>query len=55
MAKQSDDYREKNGHYPLWTESMFSGMPAYNIRMEGNNIYSDYLVKLDCSFLEKLL
>jgi hypothetical protein len=36
LAKQSDDYREKNGHYPLWTESIFSGMPAYNVRMEGN-------------------
>ena len=34
MAKQSDDYREKNGHWPLWTESMFSGMPAYNIAIE---------------------
>ncbi len=35
MAKQSNDYREKNGHWPLWTESMFAGMPAYNIAMEG--------------------
>ena len=35
MAKQSDDYREKNGHWPLWSESMFSGMPAYNVRFEG--------------------
>src|ERR1700730_1388098 len=34
MAKQSNDFREKYGHYPLWTESMFSGMPAYNIAME---------------------
>ena len=35
MAKQSDDFKEKNGHWPLWTESMFSGMPAYNIAIEG--------------------
>jgi Bacterial membrane protein YfhO len=34
MAKQSNEFREKYGHYPLWTESMFGGMPAYNIAME---------------------
>jgi Bacterial membrane protein YfhO len=38
LAKQSDDYKDKNGHYPLWTESIFSGMPAYNVRMEGNPV-----------------
>ena len=37
MAKQSNDYREKYGHWPLWTESMFSGMPAYNIAIESTN------------------
>ena len=37
MAKQSNDFREKYGHYPLWTESMFGGMPAYNIAMEGTS------------------
>ncbi len=35
MAKQSNDYKDKNGRWPLWTESMFGGMPAYNIAMEG--------------------
>ena len=33
MAQQSVEFKEKHGHYPLWTESMFSGMPAYNIAM----------------------
>src|SRR5450631_4741932 len=37
MAKQSNDFREKYGHWPLWTESMFSGMPAYNIAIESTN------------------
>jgi hypothetical protein len=37
MARQSNEFREKYGHYPLWTESMFSGMPAYNIAMEGTS------------------
>jgi len=34
MAQQSFEYKEKYGHYPLWTESMFGGMPAYSIAME---------------------
>lgn len=31
MKHQSDLYWQKNGKYPLWITSMFSGMPAYNI------------------------
>src|SRR5258708_1994067 len=34
MARQSDEYKEKYGHYPLWTEGAFSGMPGYTIRMQ---------------------
>ncbi|MBN9380394.1 MAG: YfhO family protein [Chitinophagaceae bacterium] len=34
MVQQSLEYKEKYGHFPLWTESMFSGMPAYNIAIE---------------------
>ncbi len=33
MAQQSFKYKEKTGHFPLWTNSMFSGMPAYQIAM----------------------
>ncbi|HVG42304.1 MAG TPA: hypothetical protein VM888_11895, partial [Chitinophagaceae bacterium] len=40
MAQQSLDFKEKFGHYPLWTNSMFSGMPAYQIAMESQNIIS---------------
>lgn len=35
MAQQSFDYKEKHGHFPLWTESAFSGMPAYTIAIDG--------------------
>ena len=35
MAKQSMDYKEAHGHFPLWVSSMFSGMPAYQIAIEG--------------------
>jgi hypothetical protein len=38
MVQQSIEYKEKHGHFPLWTESMFSGMPAYNIAMEPKSV-----------------
>jgi hypothetical protein len=31
MSKEIFDYREKHGTEPLWTNSMFGGMPAYQI------------------------
>ena len=34
MAQQSIEFKEKYGHYPLWTNSLFSGMPAYTVAME---------------------
>ncbi|HNW57941.1 MAG TPA: YfhO family protein [Bacteroidales bacterium] len=37
-AKEISDFRTKYGEEPLWTNSMFSGMPAYliSIRYSGN-------------------
>ncbi len=37
MSKSLFDYKEQHGHFPLWTNSMFSGMPAYQIAMESGN------------------
>ncbi len=31
MSKEIADFREKHGEEPLWTNSMFGGMPAYQI------------------------
>ncbi|WP_276482214.1 YfhO family protein [Paraflavitalea pollutisoli] len=31
MSHQSIEFKEKYGHLPLWTNSMLSGMPAYQI------------------------
>lgn len=31
MSKEIADFREKEGREPLWTNSMFGGMPAYQI------------------------
>ena len=36
MAQQSVEYKAKYGHFPLWTESTFSGMPTYNIDMDAS-------------------
>ncbi|ULQ57427.1 YfhO family protein [Flavihumibacter rivuli] len=35
--QQSVLYKETHGHYPLWTNSMFSGMPTFLIGTPGNN------------------
>ena len=36
MSHQSFVYKEKHGHLPLWITSMFSGMPAYQVAIEGD-------------------
>ena len=37
MAQNCFDYKDKHGHFPLWTNGMFSGMPAYQIAMDSEN------------------
>lgn len=37
MAQQSFEYKEKYGHFPLWSESAFGGMPAYTIALESKS------------------
>jgi len=50
MAQQSIEFKEKHGHFPLWTNSLFGGMPAYQVYMEAKyNIsiaYLDYVFRL---------
>ena len=41
MSKEIVDYRDKTGKEALWTNSMFSGMPAYQISVD----YKANLVK----------
>ncbi|MET0466922.1 MAG: YfhO family protein [Chitinophagaceae bacterium] len=38
MAQSAFDYKEKNGHYPLWNTNVFAGMPNYMIAMEGKTV-----------------
>lgn len=35
MSHQSFEYKEQHGHFPLWITSMFSGMPGYQVALEG--------------------
>lgn len=35
MSHQSYVYKEAHGHVPLWITSMFSGMPAFQVAIEG--------------------
>lgn len=40
MVQQSVEFKEKHGHYPLWTNSLFSGMPAYQIALDATHKFS---------------
>lgn len=40
MAQNSFEYKEKHGNFPLWTNGMFSGMPAYQIALEHANPFT---------------
>ncbi len=37
MSKEIVDHRDKYGEEPLWTNGMFSGMPAYQVSMRSNS------------------
>lgn len=44
MAQSSFEFKEKYGHFPLWSESAFSGMPAYTFAMDATSkITTGYL------------
>ena len=42
MAQNSFEYKEKNGHFPLWNPNLFSGMPNYQVAMEGKSALPDF-------------
>ena len=45
MSKEVQDFREDTGEEALWTNSMFSGMPAYQISAKSNANLIQYVVK----------
>ncbi len=38
MAHNSFQYKESHGHFPLWSNGMFSGMPAFQIAMDTQSV-----------------
>ena len=44
MSRSSYVYKDAHGHFPLWTQSMFSGMPGYQIAMDAPTLSPQYLV-----------
>jgi hypothetical protein len=46
MSKEIVDFREKTGQDPLWTNSMFGGMPAYQISVNYTSNLLGYLDKV---------
>lgn len=40
MAQSSFKFKETHGHFPLWTNSMFCGMPAYQIALDGDATFN---------------
>jgi len=45
-SKSLRDYRDQTGDEGLWSENMFSGMPAYLINVQWGNITIGYLKKI---------
>jgi len=53
MSKEIADFREKTGEEPLWTNSMFGGMPAYQISVLYPNNWSKHILKAVTTILPK--
>ncbi|MFT4203348.1 MAG: YfhO family protein [Chitinophagaceae bacterium] len=41
MAQDAFNYKEKHGYFPLWSKSLFSGMPNYQVAMESKSFLPD--------------
>ena len=46
MSKELKDYRENTGEEALWTNSLFSGMPAYQISVKYTSNLVSYIDKI---------
>ncbi len=42
MSKEITDFRQETGEEPLWTNSMFGGMPAFQISVEWSNNIANF-------------
>ncbi|MEO8765028.1 MAG: hypothetical protein ABI416_12105, partial [Ginsengibacter sp.] len=48
MSQQSVEFHDKYGYYPLWSNSMYSGMPGYQIAFDSRT-------KLQVGYLDPIL
>ena len=46
MSKEISDYRQSTGEQTLWTNSMFGGMPAWNISVKSNSNLTQEVYRL---------
>ncbi len=53
MSKEAVDYREKTGEEALWTNSMFGGMPTYQISAKPKNNLLIYVEKASTLFFPR--
>lgn len=43
MAQDAFEYKKEHGHFPLWNPNLFSGMPNYQVAMEGKSVLPDMI------------
>jgi hypothetical protein len=43
MSHSSYQYKDAHGHFPLWIENMFSGMPGYQVAMDAPSLSPQYI------------
>ncbi len=53
MSKEATDYRTKTGEEALWTNSMFGGMPTYQISTQPKNNLLQYIEKVGQLFISR--
>jgi hypothetical protein len=42
MAQDAYEYKANHGHFPLWNTHLFSGMPNYQVALEGKSVLPDF-------------
>jgi hypothetical protein len=42
MAQNAFEYKAVHGHFPLWNPTLFSGMPNYQVAIDGKSILPDF-------------
>jgi hypothetical protein len=43
MSHSSYQYKDAQGHFPLWIENLFSGMPGYQVAMDAPSFSPQYI------------